>query len=944
MANTAPKRPPRAVKAPGAPAKTTKTAPATKPTKAAARAGAQRLIDAVKRQRWDTLVFVRLADAYVAYGADAALAAAVLGRKLGRDGWLTLPIKGAALAMRRIADAGHAVQAAGMTPEETEDVAGLPLAEAVALPAEDAAPAPTVAAPPVEAAPEAAQDAYAAFLAGKHVRADWQGFEVAPDALPAAMFAFQRQTTLWALRKGRAALFLDCGLGKSLCQLAWAREVCRHTGGNVLILAPLAVAAQTRDEGEKFGIPVTICRTQEDVRPGINITNYEMLAHFDAAAFAGVVLDESGILKNYTGKVKQALVTAFADTPYKLCCTATPAPNDHIELGNHSEFLGIMPSYEMLTRWFINDAKETGVYRLKGHAEADFWRWVASWAVCVRTPSDLGYPDDGFVLPALELRHETVRLDLTVGAEDGQLFRAPTMNATTLHREMRLTAAARAERVAEIVNASDETWVVWCHTDYEADELKQRIPDAIEVRGSMPPHIKEAKLRQFLTGHARILISKPSVAGWGLNMQFCAHVAFVGSSYSFESQYQAIRRVWRFGQQSPVECVMVAGETEGPVLETLRRKMEAHERMSDAMREATREEQDRARLTLDAYAPQVPMRLPAWLTSAGASIAVPGVRVLGQESGRDWQLYHGDCVEVARALPGECIDFSIFSLPFSNLYCYSPSERDLGNSSDDAEFFRHFNYLVPELHRVTRPGRLCAVHCKQLPMYKGRDGMAGLRDFRGDIIRSFTAAGWGFHSEVTIWKDPVLEMQRTKAHGLLYKQLRADSTISRQGMAEYLLLFRRWPRGDAEEALVRPVGHTTEDFPLETWQRYASPVWFDIRQTRVLNTEQARADKDSKHICPLQLDVIDRALELWTNPGDVCFDPFAGLASAGYEALAMGRRFVGSELKAEYVTAATRFLREAERRATAATLWDGMDIDSVATAPDEASALAEVGA
>lgn len=775
-------------------------------------------------------------------------------------------------------------------------------------------------------APTGDRDEYATFVAGKHVRDGWHGFTVAPDDLPATMFPFQRHATLWALQKGRAALFAACGLGKSLMQLAWAQQVARHTGGDVLVLAPLAVAGQTRDEGEKFGIPVTVCRSQADVRPGINVTNYDMLAHFDTSHFVGVVLDESGILKSYTGATKQALIDAFQDTPYRLCCTATPAPNEHVELGNHAEFLGIMRAPDMLTRWFTNDTQHARVLRLKAHAEADFWDWVASWAICMRTPSDLSpdYDDTGYDLPPLQMRQEIVRLDLTTGAEDGQLFRAPSMSAASLHREMRLTAPVRAARVAEIVNASPETWLVWCHTDYEADELMARIPDAVEVRGSQALAVKERTLRAFITGEARVLVSKPSVTGYGLNLQHCAHVAFVGSSYSFESQYQAIRRVWRFGQTRAVECVMVAGETEGPVIQTVQRKIAQHEQMSAAMREATHRAQDRARLTLESYRPEVPLRLPEGMTGP---LAVGDARVLAQEMGRGWQLYRGDCVEVTRALPSASIHFSIFSPPFSSLYSYSSSERDMGNSADDAEFFRHFDYLIGDLYRVTIPGRLSAVHCKQLPLYRGRDGVAGLRDFRGEIIRHFQAAGWTLHSEVTIWKDPVREMQRTKAHGLLYKQLKLDSTVSRQGVPEYLLLFRRWPMSEGEEALVQPVGHTSEEFPLEMWQRYASPVWFDIRQTRVLNAELAREHQDEKHLAPLQLDVIDRALELWSNPGDLVLDPFSGLGSTGVEALRMGRRFVGSELKDSYFRHAVRFLTAAEREANAATLWDGMTLD-----------------
>lgn len=298
------------------------------------------------------------------------------------------------------------------------------------------------------------------------------------------------------------------------------------------------------------------------------------------------------------------------------------------------------------------------------------------------------------------------------------------------------------------------------------------------------------------------------------------------------------------------------------------------------------------------------------------------MNVIDQAHGKDWALYQGDCVEVTKGIPNGSVDLTIFSPPFANLYCYSDSERDAGNCAGDQEFFAHFDFLIPELLRITRPGRLCAVHCKQLVSYKGRDGAAGLRDFRGEIIRHFSAFGWQYHSEVCIWKDPVIEMQRTKAHGLLYKQLRADSSFSRQGLPEYLLLFRKWAQSESEEEQIVPVTHTKDDFPLEMWQHYASPVWFDIRQTDVLNVERAREDKDTKHICPLQLGVIERSVQLWSNPSEVIFDPFSGIGSTGYVALDLGRKAVGIELKEAYWRVACKNLRDMERSKSQATLFD----------------------
>ncbi len=291
------------------------------------------------------------------------------------------------------------------------------------------------------------------------------------------------------------------------------------------------------------------------------------------------------------------------------------------------------------------------------------------------------------------------------------------------------------------------------------------------------------------------------------------------------------------------------------------------------------------------------------------------IKALGEAGGESWQLFQGDCIEVMRQLPPAAIDLAVYSPPFSNLYTYGDSERDMGNSVDDAQFLTHYRFLVDELLRVLRPGRLAAVHCKDLVNYKGRDGKAGLRDFPGDLIRVHQAAGFAYHSKVTIWKCPVTEMTRTKAHGLLYKQLRADSTFSRQGLAEYVIVVRKWSAGDADDQLVAPVTHTTQDFPLPQWQQWASPVWMDIDDMDVLNVRQARDSKDEKHMCPLALPIIERCVGLWSNPGDVVLSPFAGIGSEGYQALKMRRRFLGIELKDTYFSAAKRNLEEATRLA-----------------------------
>ena len=462
---------------------------------------------------------------------------------------------------------------------------------------------------------------YETFIASKALAVEPAGIDDPPD-VSESLFPFQRDIVRWALQRGRAAIFADTGLGKTRMQLEWAKHVAAHTGGRVLILAPLAVAAQTVREGKACGVEVTYARAQEDASCGITITNYEMLAHFDPTQFAGVVLDESSILKAYSGKVKRRLVESFARTPFRLACTATPAPNDHLELGNHAEFLGVMTSHEMIARWFLPDTSTFGTYRLKGHAVDPFWDWVSSWARCVGKPSDLGYQDEGFSLPELRTRRHVLDVDVTVG-RGARLFREPDMSATSVHQEKRLTAGARAAKVAEIVAAEpDEPWIIWAETDYEADALLDVIPDAVEVRGSDPTKRKEDAALWFcgepcerFAHRRRVLISKAKIFGWGMNWQHCARVAFVGPTFSYEQFYQAIRRSWRYRQTRAVDVHIVMAQTEVDVWSVLTRKAGEHEAMKAAMFAAAKRAHARHEARQRGYNPTHVGRLPAWMTS-----------------------------------------------------------------------------------------------------------------------------------------------------------------------------------------------------------------------------------------------------------------------------------------------------------------------------------------
>lgn len=432
--------------------------------------------------------------------------------------------------------------------------------------------------------------------------------------LPAGMFPHQDALTTWALRRGRCAIFADTGLGKSRMQLAWAKAVARETAGDILILAPLAVAAQTVGEGREIGVPVALCRDESDVQPGINITNYDRMHKFDASRFAGVVLDESSIIKHHDAKTLRTLLESFRQTAFKLCASATPAPNDWTELGTHAEFLGICTRVEMLAEYFVHDGAETQVWRLKGHAKSAFWRWVASWAALVRKPSDLGFDDSRYVLPPLNIDQHIVKANMA--AEEGRLFALEASTLTERRNARKASIDGRVAECAELVNASAEPWVIWCDLNAEADALRAAIPGAVEIRGSDDTDTKEQRLNDFAEGKIRVLITKPKIAGAGLNWQHCADMAFVGVTDSFERWYQAIRRCWRFGQKRAVNVHLFASDLEGAVVANLARKESDASEMADQLSAATRdaiESEGGSTRHTNTYQPKRAVGVPAWL-------------------------------------------------------------------------------------------------------------------------------------------------------------------------------------------------------------------------------------------------------------------------------------------------------------------------------------------
>ena len=707
------------------------------------------------------------------------------------------------------------------------------------------------------------ENKYQEFLKSKlkaHVNS---GFEIEQNQLNDSLFPFQKFIVQRALKAGKYAIFADCGLGKTLMQLEWARNVSEHTNKPVLVLCPLAVAGQTVKEAEKFGIKAQ--RYSESISNGIYITNYEQLDNIDASVFSGVVLDESSILKNFEGAIKNQITDLFKLTPYKLACTATPSPNDPMELGNHSEFLDVMGRNEMLAMYFVHDGGETAKWRLKGHATKLFYQFIGTWAIMLNKPQDIGFAMDGYNLPSLNLNE---RMIVTPQRENGTLFNDTAISATNFNQELRLTKIERMEEAISLVNNSNENFIIWIKQNEEGEYLKKLIPDAVEVKGSDTPAFKEKALLGFANNEFRVLITKTKIAQFGLNFQNCRNQIFASLDFSFEGLYQAIRRSYRFGQKNEVNIYMITTDTMTNVIESINKKQRQFEIMQDEMSKAVNANME-GRIMDNALFDNEPV------------------------SNEWYNIQRGDCVQLIKNVPDESVGLSVFSPPFAELYTYSNHLEDMGNSKDYNEFLTQFGFLVRELYRVLQSGRNVAIHCMDLPIQKGKEGFIGLRDFSGLLLRAFEDAGFVYHSRITIWKDPVVEMQRTKALGLLHKQVKKDSTMSRVGIPDYVMVFRK----DGERS--NPVTNT--ELPVDLWQKYASPVWMDINYGNTLQGfRNGREDNDEKHICPLQLDTIERLIHLYSNKGDTVLTPFMGIGSEVYQAVKMGRKGIGFELKESY--------------------------------------------
>jgi len=706
------------------------------------------------------------------------------------------------------------------------------------------------------------------------------GFDVDTKKLNKNLFDFQKYSVKTALNKGRFALFFDCGLGKTLMQLSWAEAVYNETNKKVLILAPLAVVDQTKDEAVKFGINLEC----------FEITNYDQLKNIkNMDQYSGVVLDESSILKGRDGKLSRLIIETFKQTPYKLACTATPSPNDHMELGQHSEFLGAMSYLEMLAMYFVHDGGETSKWRLRKHAKDPFWNYVCTWSMACDKPQTLGFDSDGYNLPEIEFIEHIIPVENNTDT----LFGDVAVSATDLHKDLKRSFDKRLDKTIELVNSNDNQWIVWGLRNTETDTLEKHLKDAVNVQGSDKPDFKAKHLNGFAKGKFKTLITKTSIASFGMNYQNCHQMVFMSYDFKFEAFYQAVRRCYRFGQKHKVKVHIMVPESQTNVRKSILQKQQRHFEMIQEMSK---------------YSSQSDYKT----NKSKFMIKEKEVKT------ENYYLLNGDCVQETKKLDNDSVDLTVFSPPFAELYVYSDKEEDMGNVANYKEFEKHFKFLIPEIKRVLKPGRICAIHCMDLPIQKGKEGFIGLRDFSGMLVQWFTEMGFIYHARTTIWKNPVTEMQRTKAVGLLHKTIKKDSVMSRVGIPDYILFFRN--EGDN----ITPITHQAEDsdspdyLPVDLWQKYASPVWNDIDYSRTLQYRSGRDGNDEKHICPLQLDTIERILHLYSNEGETVFSPFGGIGSEGFKAIKMGRKSISIELKESYfkLNAANHKAIDLEKKST----------------------------
>jgi len=831
-------------------------------------------------------------------------------------------------------------------------------------------------------------DEYFAFLRSKMPVAEQAGFDP-PTACPEWFKPHQVDCSEWAIRKGRAALFESFGLGKSVQQIQLAIWIHQKTGGKVLIVAPLGVRHQfTRNDGPKMGMEIVYCRTDAEVAAATTpyiITNYERVrdGQIDPSQFAGATLDEASCLRSYGTKTTQQFAAVFKDVQYRFVATATPSPNDFIELINYADFLGVMDRGQAMTRFFQRDSTKAGNLQLYPHEEHNFWLWVASWAVFVTSPADLGHDDTGYAMPPVTVKWHEVKGDVGKPGDyrDSRgaplLFPKSTGGIKHVAKNRRKTLDPRIDKAAEIINAAgpDDHWIIWHYLEDERHTIQKVIPEAKAVYGTQDLEDRENLVIGFERGEFRILSSKPELLGSGCNFQRHCHKAiFIGPTDKFNDFIQAVHRIYRFLQDKPVEIHIVFADTQYDTVQIMKRKWKQHDELTERMRSIIREH-----------------------GLSGEALKMKFERAMGckrqEASGDLYRAINNDCVDELLDWPDECVDEIVTSIPFSDHYEYSPSFNDFGHNQGDDGFFGQFDHLVPQLYRVLKPGRVACIHTKDRIQYGTMTGtgMYSVNEFSDKTIAAFKKHGFLFQGRIVIDTDVVRE--NNQSYRLGWSEVCQDSTKMGCGSNEYVLLFRKWEPSMSPNQTANgpdPVRKDKADYTRAKWQIDASgtwrssgnelvspqqlagmsikdiyrwwrrfsaehgydlhahqqiteelerqgrlpatmmlfapvahnpDIWTDILRINTLNTELSRKKNDS-HVCPLQLDVIERLIQRYSNPGEIVLDPFGGVGSVAYQAIRMGRIGWGIELSTDYWKYHVAFCERAERELNSPTLFD----------------------
>jgi DNA modification methylase len=827
-------------------------------------------------------------------------------------------------------------------------------------------------------------DPYIDFLRAKVPQAQLAGF-TPPSEPHASLFPHQVDISAWACKGGRRAVFANFGLGKTRMHVQIAKWVVQKTGGKFLIIAPLGVRQEfTLSDGPAMGVQIAYVRTNEEVAAAtasILITNYERVRDggIDCDQFAGVGMDEASVLRSYGSQNYQAALKWGRKVAYRFVFTATPSPNRYKELIHYAAFLGVMDSGEALTRFFQRDSEEAGNLTLYPHMEAAFWAWVASWAVFIQRPSDLGYSDKGYDLPKMEVHWHRVGVDHTKAWAKAdswgqhQLFMDEAAGLAQSAKVKRESIALRVAAARAIIDHEPmgKHWLIWHDLEAERAEIEREVPLAQTVYGTQDLEDREALIMGFSRGEYRILATKPIIAGSGCNFQHhCADAIFLGVGYKFNDFIQAIHRIHRFQQKRTVHIHIVYLESEDSVVESLKAKWARHDALMATMSELLRKNRLQ-NLTL--------MELTRSLGCDRAEITSDKFRLI-----------HNDCVQETRTMPADSVDLICTSIPFGNQYEYSPSFNDFGHNPNNAGFFEQMDFLCPELLRVLRPGRIAAIHVKDRIRFGNvtGDGFPIVDPFSDHTVTAFCKAGFRLLARITIDTDVVRENNQTYRLG--WSENAKDSSKMGAGMPEYVLVFRKLPSDTSDGYADVPVKKDKATYTRADWQIDAAgiwrssgdrlpdaevmrgmthpelialwkkrclsgvyshaehvatakaleeinhlpstfmlfaaisrhkDIWSDISRMITLNTKQAAAGRE-KHVCPLQLDIIKRLITRYTNPGEIVFDPFMGIGSVGYQAIKLGRQALGTELNLDYWKDSIGFLEVAERDMEAPTLFD----------------------